>query len=115
MFDVFPAFSSEGTAHVPGHNPEVMSRLSKDTTCQNVPHPMRILNVGIKGISALSGVIVAYCPAWLHILSMDTRHDVSPSCDMPRCFERTVRLRPISNLELVRNIVGTFIPNGRCG
>ena len=89
MFDVLPALSSEGTAHVPGHNPEVMRRLSKDSTCQNVPHPMRILNVSIKGISALSGVIVAYCPARLHILSMDTRHDVSPSYDMARCLERT--------------------------
>src|SRR5258706_16105751 len=92
-----------------------MRRLPENSTGQNVPHPMRILNVRVKRISVLFGVIVAYCPARLHVLSVDARYDVSPSYDMARGLERMVRLRPVSDLEHMRHIVGTFIPNGGRG
>src|SRR5258707_3778524 len=112
MFDTLPTFGSEGAAYVARHDSEVMRRLPENSTGQNVPHPMRILNVRVKRISVLFGVIVANCPARLHVLSVDARYNVSPSYDMARGLESTVRLRPVSDLEHVRHIVWTFIPNG---
>src|SRR6266403_5029897 len=112
MFDILPTFGSEGAAYVARHDSEVMRRLPENSPGQNVPHPMRILNVRVKRISILLGVIVTYCPARLHVLSVDPRYDVSPSYDMARGLERTVCLRPVSDLEHVRHVVGTFIPNG---
>src|SRR6266404_7248674 len=77
MFGILPTLGSEAAAYVARHHSEVMRRLPENSTGQNVPHPMRILNVRVKRISVLFGVIVANCPARLHVLSVDARYDVS--------------------------------------
>src|SRR6476646_10313168 len=115
MLDILPALSSKGAPYVAGHHPKVMRRLPENATSKNVPHSMRILNVRVKRVSALFGVIVTYCSTRFHVLRMDACYDVSPPYDMARGLERTVRLRPVSDLEHVRHIVGAFIPNGRRG
>src|SRR5260221_3510 len=84
MFDILPTLGSEAAAYVARHHSEVMRRLPENSTGQNVPHAMRILNVRVKRISVLFGVIVANCPARLHVLTVDARYDVSPSHDMKR-------------------------------
>src|SRR6266404_9150147 len=115
MLDVLPALNSKGAAYVTGHHSKVMRRLPENATSKNVPHSMRILNVRVKRVSALFGVIVTYCSTRFHVLRMDACYDVSPPHDMARGLERSVRLRPVSDLEHVRHIVGTFIPNGGRG
>src|SRR6478735_5142818 len=115
MFDILPTLGSEAAAYVARHHSEVMRRLPENSTGQNVPHPMRILNVRVKRISAVFGVEVTYCPARLHVLSVHACYDVSPFYDMARGLESTVGLCPVSDLVHVRHVVGAFVPNGGRG
>src|SRR6478752_449312 len=99
MLDILPALSSKGAAYVAGHHPKVMRRLPENAASKNVPHSMRILNVRVKRVSALFGVIVTYCSTRFHVLRMDACYDVSPPYDMaPVSNARSVCARfPTSN------------------
>ena len=115
MLDILPTLGSKGAAYIARYNSEVMRRLLKNSIRQNISHSMRILDVRVKRDTGSPCGHTDLLPAGLHVLSVNPRYDVSSSYNMTRGLERAACLRPVSDFEHMRYIVGTFIPNGGRG
>ncbi len=113
MLGVLPAFRPEAPTHVARDHADAVLGHLEDVAGERVPHAVRVLDIGVKGVALLRGVPHAQRAPRLHVLGVDARDHEAPP-DYPACAcHRGVRRRLIAGLEHAGDIVGALVPH--CG
>src|SRR5438067_12091342 len=71
MLGILPALGAEPAADIAGNDPDLAFRDLENTSGERLPHPARVLDIGVEGEAVLARVPCADRAARLH----DTRID----------------------------------------
>ncbi len=111
VLGVLPALGAEPAADIAGDDPDAALRDLEDAGRQCLPHPVRVLHIGVERVAVLARVPHPDRAARLHEMGIDPADHIAPLDDVRRRRERGVGRRLVAALEQIRDVVRALLPD----
>ena len=119
VIDVLPTLGAEAAANVTDHDADFAFGHLEDHVGEHVADAVRIVHVGVEGVTILALVVGADGASWFHVLRLDAGDHVTAANDVGGFGEGGFGGRAVAAFGGVGNVVGVFVPEpgrvGHCG
>ena len=112
MLGILPALGAEGAPDIAHDDANLVLGHLEDVAGEGVPDAMRVLDVGIEGVTVLARIVDSEGAPRLHVLSVHPRDDVAATNHARGACEGGIGGGLVAHLEEVGDIVGALVPDG---